>query len=82
MGRTSELSGSRRQERWSAQGASELPPSVERRSGAAVRSSDLVRHRASHAQINLCGRRKSSRCPKQPDSVDTQVGIGSASCVE
>jgi hypothetical protein len=39
---TTELSDSRRQERWSARGASESPPGLERRSGAAVRSSDLV----------------------------------------
>lgn len=39
---TTELSDSRRQERWSARGAHESPPSVERRSGAAVRSSGLV----------------------------------------
>jgi hypothetical protein len=40
--RTAELSDSRRQERWSARGAPELPPGFERRSGAAVRSSDFV----------------------------------------
>ena len=45
---TSELSDSRRQGRWSARGASELPPSLERTSGAAVRSSDLVRPRCRH----------------------------------
>jgi len=39
---TTKVSGRRRQGRWSARGASELPPSVERTSGAAVRSSDLV----------------------------------------
>jgi hypothetical protein len=50
--RTTELSDSRRQARWSARGASELPPSVERRSGAAVRSRDLVRRRYRH-QKNL-----------------------------
>jgi len=41
-GLTPELSDRRRQERWSARGASEFPPSRERRSGAAVRSSGLV----------------------------------------
>ncbi len=41
-GITPELSDSRRQGRWSARGASELPAGFERRSGAAVRSSDLV----------------------------------------
>jgi hypothetical protein len=40
--RSPELSDSRRQQRWSARGASELTQCVERRSGAAVRSSDLV----------------------------------------
>jgi hypothetical protein len=40
---TPELSDSRRQERRSARSTSELPPSVERSSGAAVRSSDLLK---------------------------------------
>jgi len=40
---TTEVSDRRRQERWSARGTVELPPGVERRSGAAVRSTDLVR---------------------------------------
>jgi hypothetical protein len=47
-GPTTKLSDSRRQRRWIARGASGLPPSVERRSGAAVRSSDLVR-------LHFCG---------------------------
>jgi hypothetical protein len=37
------VSDRRRQQRWSAPGASELPPRFERSSGAAVRSTDLVR---------------------------------------
>jgi len=37
-----EVSDRRRQERWSARGTPELPPSVERKSGAAVRSTDFV----------------------------------------
>lgn len=40
---TLELSGRRRQARWSARGASEFPGSVERRGEAAVRLQRLVR---------------------------------------
>jgi hypothetical protein len=50
-GLTTELSDSRRQERWSAQGTHELPPGVERSSGAAVRSSDFVRRSKIHLSI-------------------------------
>jgi hypothetical protein len=35
------MSDRRRQKRWSAKGASELSPGVERRSGATVRSTEL-----------------------------------------
>jgi len=45
---TPELRDSRRQAWWSARGASEPSPSFERRSGAAVRSSDLVRRLVFH----------------------------------
>jgi hypothetical protein len=38
--RTIEVSDRRRQERWRARGALELPPGLERTSGAAVRSTD------------------------------------------
>ena len=42
MQRTPEVSDRRRQERWSARDTLELPPSAERRSEAAVRSTDFV----------------------------------------
>ena len=49
---TAEVSDRRREERWSARGTSELPPSVQRKSGAAVRSTDFVRPVQSHT-LNL-----------------------------
>ncbi len=52
--RTPEVSDRRRQKRWSARGASELPPHVERKSGAAVRWTDFVgRFSRSHLVMTL-----------------------------
>ncbi len=48
-----EVSDRRRQGRWSAQGAYDLRPGVERRSGAAVRSTDFVRRLVSHVSLSL-----------------------------
>ena len=50
---TTEVTDRRRQGRWSAQGAYDLPPGVERRSGAAVRSTDFVRRLVSHVSLSL-----------------------------
>ena len=46
--RTMEVSNCPQQARWSVKGGSELPPDFERRSGAAVRSTDFVGRRPRH----------------------------------
>ena len=69
---TTEVSDRRRQGRWSARGTSELPPGVERRSGAAVRSTDLVSHSVSH-QLSMPATRAVARWPQTPQASSTKT---------
>jgi len=58
FGLTSEVSDRRRQERLSARRTAKWPPGVERRSGAAVRSTDLFAFHFSHRN---CSSRRGRR---------------------
>lgn len=62
-GLTPELSDGSREGRWSAPDAPELPPPWCGPSGAAVRSSDLVRHRV-HVCFFSCSSRKRRSCAR------------------
>ena len=67
---TTEVSDRRRHGRWSARSTLELPSSVERRSGAAVRSTDLVRPRLTHnsgSRSEFCSDLMVSRIARQAE---------------